>query len=241
MPNTQCYQEDMNHKTSSPNGCQKYLHCNPSDCMWRQNQCSQSQYWNNAKKQCVQSPQQATCGAAIFGRSAKVHVVNAYYDEKVLDDCRGCQTVNSWTDQSALIGYERLPEQAWNQVLIAKRRGDDEFYSLAFDKRENGQVKVIADVGSSKPVAKMYNPSHSSPAQWKFAPVQGQRNTYQIISTTSNQALAMNKVEGQKEYLVHLVQPDQQDKKQYWQFQDAETQEVLSASQHSSHQDSSDF
>ena len=76
----------------------------------------------------------------------------------------------------------------------------------------------------------MYNPSHSSQSQWKFAPVKGKKDTFQIISMNSNQALAMTKVEGQKEYQVRLQQPDQQDQKQHWQILDAETEETLSAS-----------
>jgi len=111
---------------------------------------------------------------------------------------------------------------------VAKIRGDDEFYSLAFDKKEQGEVKVITNNGNNEVVAKMYQPSHSSQAQWKFAPVEGQRNKYQIISVTSNQALAMKQVQGKDEFQIRLVKPDQQDVNQQWQIEDAETGEVLS-------------
>jgi len=233
-PNSQCYQQDVNHKTSSPNGCQQFLKCESNNCKWREYQCSQSQYWNNAQKKCVQSHQQATCGAAIFGRQAKVHIQNTKYG-KVLDDSREGQQGNSWQAQSNVIGFEKKPEGTWNQVLVVKRRGDDEFYSLAFDKKEDGQVKVIADSGNNKPVAKLYNPSHSSQAQWKFAPVQGQRHTYQIISVSNKQALEMNKIEGQNKYEVRLVRPDQQNEKQHWQIEDADNGQTLSANNQQNH------
>lgn len=108
----------------------------------------------------MQSPQQATCGPAIFGRTAKIQIQNVQY-EKVLDDCRGCNQVSSWKEQSPVIGYEKKQEQEWNQVLVAKRRSNDRYYSLAFDKKDGEEVKVVTDNGNGKVVAKVRSRIHN--------------------------------------------------------------------------------
>lgn len=79
----------------------------------------------------------------------------------------------------------------------------------------------------------MYQPSHSEPQQWKFVPVPGHSSTYQIISISTQQALTMSKVEGQKEYQIRLQQPSQQDQQQQWKIEDVETGEQLTYNQRS--------
>lgn len=73
----------------------------------------------------------------------------------------------------------------------------------------------------------MYHQGQNQNQQWQFVPVPGQKSTFQIISTSSHQAMAMNKVDGQKELQVSLEQPQQNNQKQHWQIEEVQTGEPL--------------